>query len=187
MRLSILDQSPIISGHTPAQAIHETIKLVHFISAQGGDAVMHDYKRNYQPSKREPVPQALLCAFVICADSAEEAERLAGSIDLRRLNTDYGVNAPVPSHEEVRNYPYTEADRGRMAHHRGRVVLGTPATVRDKLLKMKEMFEADELMAITITGDYDSRMKSYELLAESFGLCHRGCGIVRYGNGQGGF
>ena len=27
MRLSVLDQSPIISGHTPAQAIEETIKL----------------------------------------------------------------------------------------------------------------------------------------------------------------
>jgi luciferase family oxidoreductase group 1 len=27
LRLSILDQSPIISGHTPAQAIAETIKL----------------------------------------------------------------------------------------------------------------------------------------------------------------
>lgn len=28
MRLSVLDQSPVISGHTPAQAIHETIRLV---------------------------------------------------------------------------------------------------------------------------------------------------------------
>ena len=27
LRLSILDQSPIISGHTPAQAVAETIKL----------------------------------------------------------------------------------------------------------------------------------------------------------------
>ena len=28
MRLSVLDQSPVISGHTPAQAVHETIRLV---------------------------------------------------------------------------------------------------------------------------------------------------------------
>jgi hypothetical protein len=27
MRLSILDQSPIISGHAPAQAIHATLEL----------------------------------------------------------------------------------------------------------------------------------------------------------------
>jgi luciferase family oxidoreductase group 1 len=147
--------------------------FAHFISADGGDTVMREYKRRYQPSGREPVPQALLCAFVICAATAAEAERLAASIDLRRLNTDYGVNAPVPSLQEAESYPYTEADRRRIAHHRRRVVLGTPEGVRDRLLAMQEQFQADELMAITITGDYDSRLRSYELLAGAFGLSQR--------------
>jgi hypothetical protein len=35
---------------------------------------------------------------------------------------------------------------------------------------MRAEFEADELMIITITGDYDSRLRSYELLAEAFRL-----------------
>jgi len=42
--------------------------------------------------------------------------------------------------------------------------------VRDRLLQLRELFQADELMAITITGSYDSRLKSYELLAEAFEL-----------------
>ncbi|MBI4195135.1 MAG: LLM class flavin-dependent oxidoreductase [Betaproteobacteria bacterium] len=147
--------------------------FAHFINAQGGDAVMRDYKSRYQPSRREPAPHALLCVFVICAESAEEAERLAGSIDLRRLNTDHGVNAPVPNHAEAAGYPYTEADRRRIAFHRRRVVLGTPAEVRDRLLELRCTYEADELMIITITGDYDSRLKSYELLAGACGLCQR--------------
>jgi luciferase family oxidoreductase group 1 len=144
--------------------------FAHFISADGGDVVMRDYRRNYEPSQREPAPQTLLCVFVICAATAAEAERLAASIDLRRLNTDYGVNAPVPTLEEARAYPYTEADRRRIAHHRRRVVLGEPGAVRDRLLELREQFQADELMAITITGDYDSRLRSYELLAGAFGL-----------------
>jgi luciferase family oxidoreductase group 1 len=144
--------------------------FAHFISADGGEAVMRDYKGNYQPSRREPSPQSLLCVFVICAETAEAADRLAASIDLRRLNMDYGVNAPVPNAREAREYPYTEADRRRIAHHRRRVVLGTPAFVRERLLELQEAFQADELMAITITGDYDSRVKSYELLASTFGL-----------------
>lgn len=147
--------------------------FANFISADGGDIVTREYKRRYQPSQREPQPHALLCAFVICARTAAEAERLAGSIDLRRLNMDYGVNAPVPNHEEAARYPYTEADRRRITHHRRRVLLGTPETVRDRLLEMQETFQADELMAITITGDYDSRLKSYELLAGAFGLSQR--------------
>jgi luciferase family oxidoreductase group 1 len=148
--------------------------FAHFISAQGGDAVMREYRRCYQPSRREPVPQALLCVFVICADTAAEAERLAGSIDLRRLNMDYGVNAPVPNYAEVAAYPYTETDRDRIAHHRRRVVLGGPDAVKARLLELRTTYEADELMAITITGDYGSRLRSYELLAEAFGLEARG-------------
>jgi luciferase family oxidoreductase group 1 len=148
--------------------------FAHFISADGGEAVMREYQRRYRPSQREPSPQTVLCVFVICAGTAEEAERLAASIDLRRLNTDYGVNAPVPNHEEAGAYPYTEADRRRIAHHRHRVVLGTPEMVRDQLLELRERFQADELMAITITGDYGSRLRSYELLAGAFGLGGRG-------------
>jgi luciferase family oxidoreductase group 1 len=144
--------------------------FAHFISADGGDGVMRDYKARYQPSRREPVPQSLLCVFVICADTQEEAQQLSTSINLRRLNMDYGVNAPVPNHEEAARYPYTDADRKRIAHHGRRLVLGTPERVRERLLELREDFDADELMAITITGDYGSRMKSYELLAGAFGL-----------------
>jgi luciferase family oxidoreductase group 1 len=144
--------------------------FAHFISAEGGDAVTRDYRSRYQPSRREPAPQSLVCVSVICAETAAEAERLAASIDLRRLNMDYGRNAPVPSYEEARAYPYTEADRRRIAHHRRRLVLGDPATVRERLLAMQREFEADEVMVITITGDYDARLRSYELLARAFEL-----------------
>ena len=144
--------------------------FAHFISADQGEKVMRGYKEHYQPSPREPLPQSLLCVFVICAATPDEAERLAASVDLRRLNMDYGINAPVPSADEARAYPYTEADRKRIAHHRRRVVLGTPDTVRARLLDMQDTFQADELMIITITGDYGSRLRSYELLARAFGL-----------------
>lgn len=146
--------------------------FAHFISARGGDGVMRDYRRRYQPSAREPLPQALVCVFVICAETQAEAGRLAQSVDLRRLNMDYGVNAPVPTLEEAERYPYTDADRSRIAHHRQRVVLGTPEAVKRRLLEIREQFDADELMVITITGDYDTRLRSYELLAGAFGLCH---------------
>ena len=63
------------------------------------------------------------------------------------------------------------ADRRRIAHNRRRLVPGTPEMVRDRLLILKLEFEADELMVITITGDYDIRLKSYELLAGTFELC----------------
>ena len=33
---------------------------------------------------------------------------------------------------------------------------------------MVSRYEADELMVLTITGDYDSRRRSYELLRDAF-------------------
>jgi alkanesulfonate monooxygenase SsuD/methylene tetrahydromethanopterin reductase-like flavin-dependent oxidoreductase (luciferase family) len=134
---------------------------------------MRDYKRRFQPSARQPRPHALVCAFVICAETQAGAERLAQSVDLRRLNMDYGVNKPVPTLAEAESYPYTEADRKRILHHRRRVVLGTPDKVREQLLVLRDLFEADELMVITITGDYESRARSYELVAGAFNLCQR--------------
>lgn len=144
--------------------------FAHFINPQGGDAVMREYKQRYQPSAREPMAHALLCVFVICAKTDAEAERLAASIDLRRLNMEYGVNAPVPTYEEAARYVYTEADRQRIARQRRRLVLGTPGTVRSRLEELQAAYEADELMIITITGDYSSRLTSYELVAQACGL-----------------
>jgi len=47
-------------------------------------------------------------------------------------------------------------------------VLGDPGEVRGKLLELKEKFAADEIMVVTITGDYESRRTSYRLVAEAF-------------------
>ena len=144
--------------------------FAHFISADGGDGVMRDYKRKFQPSAREAKPQALLAVFVICADTDAEAGRRAASIDLRRLNMDYGLNQPVPSQAEAAARQFNEAEKTRIAHNRRRLVFGAPATVKARLLELQVQFEADELMIITITGAYESRLESYRLLAQAFDL-----------------
>jgi len=53
---------------------------------------------------------------------------------------------------------------------RATAVIGTPGQVKERLLEIHEAFEADELMVITFTGDYASRIKSHELLATEFDL-----------------
>lgn len=50
MRLSVLDQSPVIGGHAPSPAVRETIRLAQATEALG-------YHR-YRPSSREPAPSA---------------------------------------------------------------------------------------------------------------------------------
>ena len=142
--------------------------FAHFISAHGGDAVARAYREQFQPTAREPQPRSLVCVFVICAKTRDEAERLAASIDLRRLHMARGIDAPVPTHEEAMAYRYSLQERAYIEQQRARLVHGDPGEVREKLMEMKDKFSADELMVITITGDYESRRTSYRLVAETF-------------------
>jgi luciferase family oxidoreductase group 1 len=144
--------------------------FAHFISAHGGPAVTRGYREGYRAAGREAQPYSMVAVFAICAQTLEEAERLAASIDLRRLQMSRGFDAPIATAEEALAQRYTEDDRILMQRERARAVIGTAETVKARLLELQAQFQADEIMVITITGDYASRMHSYELLAEAFAL-----------------
>ena len=144
--------------------------FAHFINAQGGDAVMHAYREGFRSSYRERRPYAMLAVFVICAPTEDEAQALAASIDLRRYQMSQGIDAPIPTLAEAQAFTYSEQARAIVQRERARLVLGTPEQVKARLLALQAQYQADELMAITITGDYASRLRSYELLAAAFAL-----------------
>ncbi|HZQ73253.1 MAG TPA: LLM class flavin-dependent oxidoreductase [Burkholderiales bacterium] len=142
--------------------------FAHFISARGGDAVCRFYRDRFQPSAREPRPRVIVCTFAICAQSDGEAERLAASIDLRRLHMALNVDAPIPTTEEALAHRYSDEERRYVLGQRARAVLGGPQKCRDEIEAMAARYGADEVMLLTITGDYDSRLRSYELIMQAF-------------------
>ncbi len=144
--------------------------FAHFINAQGGDQVMRAYKQRYQTTGREPEPHTSVCCFVICAESDAEAERLARVVDSRRLDMAYNLDTPVPTQEQAEQRSFTDQERAHIQSQRGRLVHGSADTCKEKLLKIAEQFSADELMVLTITGDYATRADSYERLAKAFKL-----------------
>jgi luciferase family oxidoreductase group 1 len=144
--------------------------FAHFINPRGGDLVTRAYRQRFQPSAREASPAAMVCVFVICAADDAEAERLSASIDLRRLHMALGRDTPVPTLAEAESHVYTEEERRYVLAQRERAVIGGPKKCLRELSTLAERYDADELMALTITGDYGSRLKSYELLAAAFGL-----------------
>src|SRR5262249_34452109 len=111
----------------------------------------------------------LACA-VVCADSDEEAERLATTIDLNWVRRARGEYLPLASPEEAEQYPFSPVDRDRIAHHRGRLFVGMPMTVQAQLTPLIRRTQADELMVTTMIYDHAARRHSYELLAQAFEL-----------------
>ena len=142
--------------------------FAHFINPQGGDTVMRAYREVFKPG-REKAPRTMVCSFAICAASDEEAERLAAPIDLRRLHMALNIDSPMPTAEEAARHRYSDEERRYVMGQRARAVIGSPATCRREIEAMAARYGADEGMVLTITGDYASRLRSYELLIEAFG------------------
>jgi luciferase family oxidoreductase group 1 len=144
--------------------------FAHFINPQGGDEVTRAYREDFHASQREQSPQAIVCVFAICAESDAEAERLAQAIDLRRLHMALNLDTPVPTPEEAAKHRYTEEERAYVQGQRPRAIIGGPKTCRERILELAERYQADEVMLLTITGEYATRLASYELLAQEFSL-----------------
>ena len=142
--------------------------FAHFINPRGGEQVTTFYRANFQASQREPVPRTLVCTFAICGESDEDAERLAGAIDLRRVHMALGVDSPVPTLEEAARHSYTAEERQYVIAQRARAVIGGPERCRREIEAMAARYGADEVMVLTITGDYASRLRSYERLIGAF-------------------
>jgi alkanesulfonate monooxygenase SsuD/methylene tetrahydromethanopterin reductase-like flavin-dependent oxidoreductase (luciferase family) len=78
------------------------------------------------------------------------------------------VDSPIPTTDEALGHRYTDEERRYVMSQRARAVIGGPASCRAALEAMAERYGADEVMLLTITGDYESRLRSYELLAQAF-------------------
>jgi luciferase family oxidoreductase group 1 len=162
------DQSAAYAAHFGC-----ALSFAHFITDQGGPAVMEAYRRFFRPSPWLAAPQDSIGVFVLCAESEEEAERLALSRDLWRLRFERGELGPVPPIEEAATYPYSREERLRLAFHRRRQVVGAPEQVREKLLALGARYGVSEFVVVSICYDFAARLRSYELLADVFGLPKR--------------
>ena len=81
-----------------------------------------------------------------------------------------GEYLPLASPEEAAAFPYSPVDRERIRARRERLFVGAPVTVRERLAPLIAATKADELMITTMIHDHAARRRSYELLADAFGL-----------------
>lgn len=162
--LGSTDQSAQLAAH-----LGLSFSFAHFIAPEHAAAVIRLYRRHFEASGVQEDPKVSLGVFVLCADSEAEARDLALCRDLwrRRLQSG-GEPGPWPSILEAR------AELGdRLAHddpRSGHQILGTPDQVRERLERLLAETGADELSVVTITPEFEQRMRSYELLARAFGL-----------------
>jgi luciferase family oxidoreductase group 1 len=138
-----------------------------FINPSGAEIALL-YRERFEASRRRAEPELSVCVAAICADTDEEARRLAASTHMTITLLRRGRLIAVPPVEKA--LAFFEQPGESMAASGRRVVVGTPETVRAGLEAVAAEYGAGEVLVVTITYDHTARRHSYELLAEAFGL-----------------
>jgi luciferase family oxidoreductase group 1 len=131
-----------------------------FINPRGAGIVA-----SYREQAAEP--RTAIGVWAICADTDAEAERLATSIAMSFAMLRQGRPIAVPTPERAARYLEQHGDPGAAGRRR---VVGSPATVRAGIEAVAAEYGTDEVILVTITHDHAARRRSYELIADAFGL-----------------
>src|SRR5215212_2885851 len=113
----------------------------------------------------EGAPRVAVAAWVICAESDEEAQRLASSSRMTLRLLRQGQLIPVPPPEKALAYLAEQGAAGDVPGRRG--IIGSPETVRAGVEALASEYGAEEVIVVTITHDHAARRRSYELIAEA--------------------
>ena len=157
------DYSAQLAGHIGA-----VFAFAHHFATFDAAEAMRLYRDSFKPSASHAKPYAILATHVVCADTDEEADRLARTVDLNFVRRAKGEYLPLASPEEATAYDYAPVDRARIASNRQRMSIGSPATVKARLAPLLEATQAQELMVTTMIHGHAARKHSYELLANIF-------------------
>ena len=141
-----------------------------FTDGQGAEQAISLYRSLYQPSERHPQPQATLCIWALAAASDAEAEHQALSRDRWRIDRGRGVLGPLQSPDEIAARGFDAAETAGLASMRARAFVGSIQTVRERIVRLAEAFDLDEVVINTWAHDPKVRRTSYALLAKAFSL-----------------
>lgn len=141
-----------------------------FTDGQGARQALDMYRAGYQPSDRHPEPRSGICVWALAADTDEEADYHYSSRAKWRLMRDRGAFAPLEPPDQVLAHDFTPEETARMAAHRRIAMVGTADVVADKIRDLASDLGVDEVAIVTWTFDEAARRRSYELLADAFGL-----------------
>ncbi len=134
----------------------------HFAPAQMMQAVAL-YRASFKPSAQLDKPYVMLGFNVFAADTDEEAAVLATSMQQAFVNLRTGrpskLQPPLPGYLEA----VPPQARAMLDDVLSCSAIGSPVTVRERLLAFVERTGADELMITSQIFDHQARLRSYEI------------------------
>jgi luciferase family oxidoreductase group 1 len=190
---------PWLLGSSPQSALWAAqlglpYAFADFINPDGADIAALYRERFVQYEHDNVAPYTAVGVSVICADTDEEAQRLASSGRMAFTLLRRGQLIAIPPPEQALAFLAAEDRGGGGAGHRSddrahraraagaedradarprsgrRALVGSPEKVRAQLAEVLASYGAQEAIVVSIAYEHDARRRSYELLAEAFEL-----------------
>ncbi|MFE7948982.1 LLM class flavin-dependent oxidoreductase [Streptomyces sp. NPDC057426] len=144
--------------------------FAHHFSAQNTLPALDLYRDSFRPSEVLDAPYALIGVAALAADDPKEARRqvMTGALSMLRLRM--GRPGLIPTPEEAEAYPFGPTERDFVESWLANIVHGTADEVRTGLDDLRKRTGADELMITANAHGGDVRLRSYELIADAYGM-----------------
>jgi luciferase family oxidoreductase group 1 len=137
----------------------------HFAPSQMMDAI-RVYRDRFQPSSKLAEPYVMLGFNVFAAESDEEGELLATSLQKAFVNLRTGNPTPLQPPEPGYGETLPLEARALLRQALSASAIGSPERVRAASRAFIEKTGADELMITSQVYDHEARLRSFEIAAE---------------------
>jgi luciferase family oxidoreductase group 1 len=126
------------------------------------------YRSSFKPSDKLQEPYVMIGVNVIAADTDEEAEYLATSIQQQFLNLIRGNPGQLKPPVDDMDMVWSEYEKRMVQQQLRYTVTGSAEIVKKKLEAILTETGADELIVNTNVYDHQARLKSIKILADTW-------------------
>ncbi|MCH2172036.1 LLM class flavin-dependent oxidoreductase [Myxococcota bacterium] len=150
--------------------------FAHFFgtAAAQGPAIVEHYRDRFQPSPELDEPRLNVALQVLCSEDARVVEGCLASMKLGRINMARGVGLGLVPPEEALAHEFSAEEEVFLTRSGMSSIAGTPESVVREVLELADRYQTDDVSIVTFSYDFQVRLRSFELLAESFGLAGAG-------------
>lgn len=137
----------------------------HFAPQQLLDAISI-YRHGFSPSAQRSSPFVSAGLMAVVADTDEQAQYLFSSVQQQFVNLRRGENHPFQGPVDSMEGIWSPTERQMVNQTMQYALVGSPDTVREKLLRFVAATEVDEVIVSMPIYDIEARLHSVTLLAD---------------------
>lgn len=128
------------------------------------------YQERFRPAETLAEPRVAVALWAICAETDDEAQELTASFRMMMTLLHQGRLIAVPPVDKAMNFlAEIGGSVNALTSHR-RILAGSPQSVRRGIEEVAGEYGAQEVLVVNIMYDHAARLRSYELIADAFGL-----------------